>query len=163
MLLSCRVLGRGVEFAFIQTIFDNLQETEPKPIKASYLKSQKNIQVENFYKDAGMQEIKVTKDLKQYSNRLCSILRLIMISLGVNIDTKTIKNMDKWDEFITIITHFGKAIRAGQSIPVVNLQQTASEISFPLFQSSQVSMLVLASATIIKLDLCQSMTQANST
>ena len=74
----------------------------------------------------------ITKGLKLTCNRLSSVLRLIMISLGISNELSKISDKDKeyWNEFITMLTKYAKSINAGQSIPVVNLKQTASEIAF---------------------------------
>lgn len=51
-LLSCRVIGRKLEFQFLKYIFHELKEREYKIVKARYIKTPKNSLVQNFYLDA---------------------------------------------------------------------------------------------------------------
>jgi len=48
-LLSCRILGRGVEFAFMDYIMNDLRERGVEYVHAFYWRFNKNIQVESFY------------------------------------------------------------------------------------------------------------------
>lgn len=52
-LLSCRVLGRNVEFAFLNKIISLLQRKGIDTVYASYLMTEKNKVNENFYLRAG--------------------------------------------------------------------------------------------------------------
>ncbi|MDD4438226.1 MAG: HAD-IIIC family phosphatase [Tissierellia bacterium] len=49
LLLSCRILGKGIEEAFCYTIFNKLKKERIKVIYAEYIPTTKNKQVENFY------------------------------------------------------------------------------------------------------------------
>lgn len=53
LLLSCRILGKGIENAFIKTILSMLNETGQREIKATYIPSAKNAQVSDFYDRIG--------------------------------------------------------------------------------------------------------------
>lgn len=73
MLMSCRVLGRNIEKKFIQLILEHLKSLNINEVNATYLKTQKNIQVENFYNQIGFSEISnfdTTKNYKGFLNDL---------------------------------------------------------------------------------------------
>ena len=52
-LLSCRILGKGIEKAFIKKILVLLNESGVESVKASYIPSVKNTQVADFYDSCG--------------------------------------------------------------------------------------------------------------
>lgn len=52
-LLSCRILGKGIEKAFIKRIMALLKESGVTTVKASYLPTTKNAQVADFYDYSG--------------------------------------------------------------------------------------------------------------
>lgn len=52
-LLSCRVLGKGVEYAFLHAIFEKLRKRGVERLKGIYLPTDKNIHVKPFYDDIG--------------------------------------------------------------------------------------------------------------
>lgn len=52
-MLSCRVLGKGIEFAFIKMILKELRTMGVENIEASYIPTAKNIQVKDFYEKCG--------------------------------------------------------------------------------------------------------------
>ncbi len=52
-LLSCRILGKGIEKAFIKKIMAMLKESEIVSVKANYLPTVKNAQVKDFYDRCG--------------------------------------------------------------------------------------------------------------
>ena len=49
LLMSCRIIGRNVEYAFIDNIIDMMRERKVKVVTAKYIKTQKNEQVKEFY------------------------------------------------------------------------------------------------------------------
>ena len=49
LLMSCRIIGRNIEYAFIDYIIDMMKEKKVSSIKASYIKTQKNEQVNFFF------------------------------------------------------------------------------------------------------------------
>ncbi len=53
LLLSCRILGKGIEHAFIKRVLSLLQEDGVGEVKASYLPTLKNKQVSDFYDKNG--------------------------------------------------------------------------------------------------------------
>jgi FkbH-like protein len=61
-LLSCRVLGRGIEDKILELVIQNCDT----PLFATYIKSQKNSQVEELYEEFGFELISKTKEKKEY-------------------------------------------------------------------------------------------------
>jgi FkbH-like protein len=55
-LLSCRALGRNIEYAFLNAAVAVLRERGIKHIRSGYLKTARNTANENFYKNAGFLE-----------------------------------------------------------------------------------------------------------
>jgi FkbH-like protein len=73
MLMSCRVLGRNIEKKFIQLILEHLKSIKVIEVNATYIKTQKNMQVENLYNQIGFTEISnfdTTKNYKGFLNDL---------------------------------------------------------------------------------------------
>ncbi|SDK52734.1 HAD-superfamily phosphatase, subfamily IIIC/FkbH-like domain-containing protein [Maridesulfovibrio ferrireducens] len=62
LLLSCRVLGRGVEHVFINEIMRWAKSLGKAKIKGSYIRTPKNSQVENFYGNVGFTEVSESSD-----------------------------------------------------------------------------------------------------
>jgi FkbH-like protein len=52
-LLSCRILGRNIESAYIDYLINLIYEKGIKKVKATFIPSQKNRQTENFYENNG--------------------------------------------------------------------------------------------------------------
>ncbi|MCM8532282.1 MAG: HAD-IIIC family phosphatase, partial [Lentisphaeraceae bacterium] len=52
-LMSCRVIGRNVEFNFFNFIFQDLLKSGTEEIRASYIKTAKNSQVEKLWDEFG--------------------------------------------------------------------------------------------------------------
>ena len=52
-LLSCRILGKGIEIAFVKTIISLLSKDGFENLTASYLPTVKNAQVKDFWEKAG--------------------------------------------------------------------------------------------------------------
>jgi len=57
-LLSCRILGRNVEFLFLDLIIKEVKRLGFSKVKSSYIPSQKNIQVADFYEKNSFRRIK---------------------------------------------------------------------------------------------------------
>ena len=70
-LLSCRILGKGVELAFIKKILSMLKESGVALVKADYLPTAKNAQVKDFYDRCGFPCLMEKADgSKQYALNL---------------------------------------------------------------------------------------------
>ncbi len=52
-LLSCRILGKGIEKAFLKQLLSLLKEDGLKSVRAQYIPSAKNAQVQDFYERCG--------------------------------------------------------------------------------------------------------------
>lgn len=58
LLLSCRILGKGIEFAFVKSILKELKENGSERIRAKYIPTAKNMQVKDFYEKCGFTCVK---------------------------------------------------------------------------------------------------------
>lgn len=67
LLLSCRILGKGIEFAFLDSILNMLYKKGYKTVKAKYIKTAKNIQVAEFYERAGFNLVYTNDNVKEYT------------------------------------------------------------------------------------------------
>jgi len=66
-MLSCRILGRGIENAFLNVVLNSLFEKGIREITASFIPTAKNVQVEKFYDRNGFEMIEaVNKAEKKY-------------------------------------------------------------------------------------------------
>jgi predicted enzyme involved in methoxymalonyl-ACP biosynthesis len=52
--MSCRVLGRSVEYSLWRPVLTYLKSKGFSKVKASFTPTQKNLQVTNFYDDLGL-------------------------------------------------------------------------------------------------------------
>lgn len=67
LLLSCRVLGRGIEKAFLFAILNEAYESDEKEIGATYIPTAKNMQVSEFYEQCGFALLETSPDgVKRY-------------------------------------------------------------------------------------------------
>lgn len=66
-LLSCRILGKGIENAFIKKVMVLLKESGMASIKATYLPTAKNAQVKDFYEKCGFTCTEEIEGMKQYT------------------------------------------------------------------------------------------------
>lgn len=67
-LMSCRVIGRNVEFSFFSEIIKKLRKIKKEDfkIKAEWISTPKNIQVMEFYEKLGFESISKGSDSKLY-------------------------------------------------------------------------------------------------
>lgn len=65
-LLSCRILGKGIEFAFIKSILRKLKESGKKVVRATYLPTAKNCQVKDFYDRCGFTIVAENEIMEKY-------------------------------------------------------------------------------------------------
>ena len=73
-LLSCRILGKGIEFAFIKKVLTMLRDTGVVDIKANYFPTAKNSQVADFYEKCGFTMFAQDNDgAKHYAANLSKI------------------------------------------------------------------------------------------
>ena len=71
-LMSCRVIGRGVETAIWSEISSNAARRGCAALRATYIPSAKNAQVADFYERLGLPLTDTTVDAKYYSAALTS-------------------------------------------------------------------------------------------
>ena len=77
LLLSCRILGKGVEDAFVKTVLNLLRLDGYRRIKAQYVPTAKNIQTADFYDKLGMTCIKTSPDgVKDYEMELKQVFEI---------------------------------------------------------------------------------------
>jgi FkbH-like protein len=65
-LLSCRVMGRNVEYAFLSKVVDLLRSRGVKTIRARYVRTQRNEATMNFYQNAGFSAVSSDEDGTAY-------------------------------------------------------------------------------------------------
>lgn len=65
-LLSCRILGKGIEMAFVKTIISLLVRDGFETVTASYLPTAKNAQVKEFWEKAGFACTQESEDGSKY-------------------------------------------------------------------------------------------------
>ena len=66
LLLSCRILGRGIEFAFLNSVLNLLLSNGVKSVHGTYIPTAKNGQVASFYEEAGFSLVKTDNDGRKY-------------------------------------------------------------------------------------------------
>ena len=64
--MSCRIIGRNIEYAFMDYLVKTMRTNRKKIINATYLKTKKNLQVEKFYNECSFEFIKQTNFSKIY-------------------------------------------------------------------------------------------------
>ena len=66
LLLSCRVLGRNIEYKFMDIIVDIAKKNNLELINSEYIKTKKNQQVKDFYTLFGFNVTFESGDSTQY-------------------------------------------------------------------------------------------------
>ena len=67
LLLSCRILGKKIENAFLQYVLMKLKNSGIKKVDACYIQTAKNSQAANFYDDAGFKKEEEKQYVKTYN------------------------------------------------------------------------------------------------
>lgn len=70
LLLSCRVIGRNIEYTFMDLIIESLEKENVDFVFSDYIKTNKNIQVKNFYEKFSFDLIKSTEQVKSYKLKM---------------------------------------------------------------------------------------------
>jgi len=65
-LLSCRILGRKIETFFLNFIISFCKRAQYRTIKSTYVKTNKNIQVRDFYVTHQFKEEQLTEEQSNY-------------------------------------------------------------------------------------------------
>lgn len=66
LLLSCRILGKGIEDAFMYYILNELKSQGYMSVKAKYISTPKNIQVNEFFEKIGFDVVEKNDNSKVY-------------------------------------------------------------------------------------------------
>ncbi len=66
LFMSCRILGKKIENAFILFVLNKLKEENFLNIKATYTFTTKNIQTKDFYEKIGFTVLEEGIECKQY-------------------------------------------------------------------------------------------------
>ena len=75
-LLSCRVLGRGVEAAFLSTIIDRYCTPPPKKLRGIYIPTKKNFPVRDFFRSNQFQMVSEKERISVWEMDLSSAANL---------------------------------------------------------------------------------------
>ena len=67
LLMSCRIIGRNIEFVYCSHIISDLAVRGYQTVSAEFIHTSKNAQVENFYEKIGFTLIGNNQESKQYS------------------------------------------------------------------------------------------------
>jgi FkbH-like protein len=62
LLLSCRILGKKIEHQFMSFILNKLFQNDIRKVSATFIPTQKNMQVASFYEDCGFSLIETDVD-----------------------------------------------------------------------------------------------------
>ena len=65
-LLSCRIIGRNIEYRFLDFILQDLRKNGINQVKACYLETAKNAQVKGFYEKSGFAAIRHNRGGTEY-------------------------------------------------------------------------------------------------
>ena len=66
LLLSCRILGKGIEFAFVKSVLSEIRSQGLTELRAIYLPTAKNGQVAEFYDKCGVKLVSEHDGVKGY-------------------------------------------------------------------------------------------------
>jgi FkbH-like protein len=69
-LMSCRVIGRNIELAFLNFILKDLQRKRIEIVLSKYIVTMKNMQLQSFYDDFGFALVSDLNNVKEYKLEL---------------------------------------------------------------------------------------------
>jgi len=67
LLMSCRIIGRNIEYAFIDCIIDMIKGRKVHVVRSKYIKTQKNEQVKEFYDKCSFSVTESNDSFKNYT------------------------------------------------------------------------------------------------
>jgi FkbH-like protein len=70
LLLSCRILGRNIEYKFMDIIVNFAKNKDVRVLNSQFIKTTKNQQVSDFYEKCGFSKIGEVDDSVQYNIRI---------------------------------------------------------------------------------------------
>ena len=84
LLMSCRIIGRNVEYVFIDCIVDMIKERKVHVVRSKYIRTQKNEQVKEFFDrcsfaldESSDSERNYTLDLSNFDPKHLSYIEVI--------------------------------------------------------------------------------------
>jgi FkbH-like protein len=84
LLMSCRIIGRNIEYAFMDYVIGKIKENKIDALKAKYIKTLKNDQVKEFYDKCGFKLVdgdefqrNCVLSLKDYKPRKLNYIEVI--------------------------------------------------------------------------------------
>ena len=83
-LLSCRVLGRKVEDAFLAVLADRAREAGARFLVGRYLPTAKNVQAASFYPDRGFESIAEGRFRLELGNASLSVPSFLTVEVAVH-------------------------------------------------------------------------------
>lgn len=70
LLLSCRILGKDIEYVFLNSVLNHLSSEGIRIVRATYMPTLKNGQVSDFYSKAGFTLVGESDGIKRYEKEL---------------------------------------------------------------------------------------------
>lgn len=67
LLMSCRIIGRNIEYVYVNTIIENIAQKGYETLSAGFIPTKKNAQVESFYENVGLNLMETKEGSKKYS------------------------------------------------------------------------------------------------
>lgn len=67
LLMSCRIIGRNIEYVYVNTIIENISQKGYETLSANFIPTKKNAQVESFYENVGLNLVETKEGSKKYS------------------------------------------------------------------------------------------------
>jgi predicted enzyme involved in methoxymalonyl-ACP biosynthesis len=87
-LMSCRIIGRNIEFVYANQIIQDLAIKGHQTLVADYIPTKKNAQVESFYDKVGLNLIENIDGTKHYSMNIANFeskkVEYIKINTGMD-------------------------------------------------------------------------------
>lgn len=62
LLISCRIIGRNIEYVFLNYLITKLKAGGYQTVQASYIPTKKNVQVKHFFKSFGFESTSIDAD-----------------------------------------------------------------------------------------------------
>jgi len=85
-LMSCRIIGRNIEFKIIDYIINWLENNRFQSISTEFIPTKKNGQVEHFYDNLGFNLISNKDELNQYSIKLSDYVKKNIEYISIETD-----------------------------------------------------------------------------
>lgn len=84
LLMSCRILGRNLEYKFIDQLLKLLTNKSIVKVAAQYSKTSKNAQVSDFYSKVGFALVSEEKDVKSFERSIIGFVEKDLNYIKVN-------------------------------------------------------------------------------